>query len=362
MTAEIRRPALAVLPARLCAGLDPVRPAADPRRRARRRARDRLGQYRRDQRAADRPQGPRRRHPAARRRPRARRRCCSPPGSGPDQPQFPGIAAIGAFLGHLYPVWLRFKGGKGVATLARHRRWLCTGRARCVARARSGWLMLGADPLFVGRRDDGGGRGAGRGRALRPLRSRLAVPRLRLARPVEAPRQYRAAARRHRAQSRAERRTDAGARRPDRPPAADPVGEYRPGHLFPAARPLRLGAGGARRDSRTSPRAAAAARRGSPRRPRSSARSSRSARLGARHLFLGQGLYPPLLAELETAPPALIVKGDLGLLDKMSVAIVGARNASAAACRFARAARAESGRGGDGDRLGPRARHRFGRA
>ncbi len=34
----------------------------------------------------------------------------------PDQPQFPGIAAIGAFLGHLFPVWLGFKGGKGLAT------------------------------------------------------------------------------------------------------------------------------------------------------------------------------------------------------------------------------------------------------
>ena len=60
-------------------------------------------------------------------------------------------------------------------------------------------------------------------------------------------------------------------------------------------------------------------------------------RLGARYLFLGEGPYPPLLAELETAPPALIVKGDLALLDRMAIALVGARNASAAACRFARA-------------------------
>ncbi len=59
-------------------------------------------------------------------------------------------------------------------------------------------------------------------------------------------------------------------------------------------------------------------------------------RLGARYLFLGQGLYPPLLAELDTAPPALIVRGDLRLLDRPAIAIVGARNASAAACRFAR--------------------------
>lgn len=60
------------------------------------------------------------------------------------------------------------------------------------------------------------------------------------------------------------------------------------------------------------------------------------ARLGASYLFLGQGAYPPLLAEVETAPPALIVKGHLSLLDKPCIAVVGARNASAAACRFAR--------------------------
>ena len=59
-------------------------------------------------------------------------------------------------------------------------------------------------------------------------------------------------------------------------------------------------------------------------------------KLGANYVALGQGLYPRLLAELEDAPPLLIVRGDLNLLDKMAVAIVGARNASAAACRFAR--------------------------
>jgi DNA processing protein len=58
--------------------------------------------------------------------------------------------------------------------------------------------------------------------------------------------------------------------------------------------------------------------------------------LGAKFLALGQGLYPRLLAELEDAPPLLMVKGNLNLLDRQAVAIVGARNASAAACRFAR--------------------------
>ena len=63
---------------------------------------------------------------------------------------------------------------------------------------------------------------------------------------------------------------------------------------------------------------------------------ARVEKLGAKYLVLGQGLYPRLLAELEDAPPLIVAKGDLGLLDKAAVAIVGARNASAAACRFAR--------------------------
>lgn len=58
--------------------------------------------------------------------------------------------------------------------------------------------------------------------------------------------------------------------------------------------------------------------------------------LGGRYLVLGQGLYPPALAETDGAPPLLIVIGDLRLLDRPMVALVGARNASAAACRFAR--------------------------
>jgi len=59
-------------------------------------------------------------------------------------------------------------------------------------------------------------------------------------------------------------------------------------------------------------------------------------RLGARYLFLDDADYPPLLAQIDTAPPALIVRGDLSLANALTIAIVGARNASAAACRFAR--------------------------
>jgi DNA processing protein len=69
-------------------------------------------------------------------------------------------------------------------------------------------------------------------------------------------------------------------------------------------------------------------------------------RLGGRYLLLGQGLYPSLLAELDDAPPLLTCVGDVGLLDRPLVAMVGARNASAAACRFARTLAHDLGREG----------------
>lgn len=62
----------------------------------------------------------------------------------------------------------------------------------------------------------------------------------------------------------------------------------------------------------------------------------RVAGLGARYLFRGDPDYPHLLAEVESAPPALIAKGRAELLAAPAIAMVGARNASAAACRFAR--------------------------
>lgn len=37
-------------------------------------------------------------------------------GMGVNDPEWLATLALAAFLGHLYPVWLRFRGGKGVAT------------------------------------------------------------------------------------------------------------------------------------------------------------------------------------------------------------------------------------------------------
>ena len=52
------------------------------------------------------------------------------------------VAGVAAFLGHLFPVFLRFKGGKGVAT------------ALGVLIGLDGWIALGAVLTWAGHRRD----------------------------------------------------------------------------------------------------------------------------------------------------------------------------------------------------------------
>lgn len=59
-------------------------------------------------------------------------------------------------------------------------------------------------------------------------------------------------------------------------------------------------------------------------------------RAGAKYLFHDQPGYPALLGEVDGAPPILTWRGDLSLLARPGVAMVGARNASAAAMKLAR--------------------------
>lgn len=71
-----------------------------------------------------------------------------------------------------------------------------------------------------------------------------------------------------------------------------------------------------------------------------------AAKSGAKYLFMDDDDYPELLTHIDNAPPVLTVKGNLDLVTRPSVAMVGARNASAGACRFARQLAYELGQGG----------------
>ena len=57
---------------------------------------------------------------------------------------------------------------------------------------------------------------------------------------------------------------------------------------------------------------------------------------GARFIAMVEPDYPPLLRTVASAPPLVCAKGDISLLQRPAVAIVGARNASALARKFAR--------------------------
>lgn len=73
---------------------------------------------------------------------------------------------------------------------------------------------------------------------------------------------------------------------------------------------------------------------------------AQSRALGARYLLMGDADYPHLLEQFEGAPPALILRGDGILAGGHCIAMVGARNASAAACRFARSLAQDLGQRG----------------
>lgn len=83
-----------------------------------------------------------------------------------------------------------------------------------------------------------------------------------------------------------------------------------------------------------------ARRGGEPYRPAPAERIEREIEavraVGARYVFHDQPDYPSLLGEIESAPPILTCRGNLALAGAPCVAMVGARNASAAAVKLAR--------------------------
>lgn len=83
-----------------------------------------------------------------------------------------------------------------------------------------------------------------------------------------------------------------------------------------------------------------AARGGKPYRPaaedRVAAEVAATKRAGARYLFHDSPDYPATLAQSESAPPILTIRGDATFAVRPCVSIVGARNASAAAVKLSR--------------------------
>ena len=60
------------------------------------------------------------------------------------------------------------------------------------------------------------------------------------------------------------------------------------------------------------------------------------AKYGARLIAHGEADYPEALASLDAPPPLLTVMGNVSILNRATIAVVGARNASAIGQRFAR--------------------------
>lgn len=71
-------------------------------------------------------------------------------------------------------------------------------------------------------------------------------------------------------------------------------------------------------------------------------------KIGAKILFTIEPGYPALLAHIDAPPPAIYVKGDVELLQRPLIAIVGSRQASAAGLTLARRFATDLGRHGFG--------------
>ncbi|MEL7488763.1 MAG: DNA-processing protein DprA, partial [Pseudomonadota bacterium] len=63
---------------------------------------------------------------------------------------------------------------------------------------------------------------------------------------------------------------------------------------------------------------------------------ARAAEAGARFIASCEAAYPRKLAAIPDPPPVICIRGHASLFERSAVAIVGARNASAAGRRFAR--------------------------
>jgi DNA processing protein len=72
----------------------------------------------------------------------------------------------------------------------------------------------------------------------------------------------------------------------------------------------------------------------------------RASDFGAAFVTWDEPGYPPLLREVDLPPPFLTIKGNPALIDRPCLAIVGARNASALGCKFARSLASDLGQAG----------------
>ena len=69
-------------------------------------------------------------------------------------------------------------------------------------------------------------------------------------------------------------------------------------------------------------------------------------RLGAVFIAMGEPDYPAALAEIDSCPPVIAVRGPLAILQRGAIALVGSRNASAAGLTFTARLARDFGRGG----------------